>query len=126
VMLGFVAIVLAATGIYGAVAFAVSQRSRDMGIRVALGAQRADIVREVFVSGGKPVLQGVFLGLWQSLVMATALKQTFKSSPIQLDSSDPLVYTGAVLLLLAAGILAMLAPARRAATADPLASLRID
>ena len=126
VMLGFVAIVLASTGIYGAVAFAVSQRSRDMGIRVAMGAQRADIVREVFVSGGKPVLQGVFFGLWQSLVVATALKQTFKSSPIQLGSSDPLVYTGAVLLLLASGILAMLAPARRAAAADPLASLRSD
>jgi len=126
VTLGFVAIVLASTGIYGAVAFAVSQRTRDMGIRVALGAQRWNIIREVFVSGGKPVLQGVFFGLWQSLVMATALKQTFKSTPIQLDSSDPLVYTGAVLLLVAAGLLAMLAPARRAARSDPLEALRSD
>jgi predicted permease len=124
VTLGVVAIVLASTGIYGAVAFAVSQRTRDMGIRVALGAQRWNIIREVFVSGGKPVLQGVFFGLWQSLVMATALKQTFKSTPIQLDSSDPLVYTGAVLLLVAAGLLAMLAPARRAASSDPLEALR--
>jgi predicted permease len=126
VTLGFVAIVLASTGIYGAVAFAVSQKTRDMGIRVALGAQRWNIIREVFVSGGKPVLQGVFFGLWQSLVMATALKQTFKSTPIQLDSSDPLVYTGAVLLLVAAGLLAMLAPARRAASSDPLDALRSD
>ena len=124
VTLGLVAIVLATTGIYGAVAFAVSQRTRDMGIRVALGAQRFDIIREVFISGGKPVLQGLFFGLWQSLVTATALKQTFKSTPIQLDSSDPLVYAGAALLLAAAGMLAMLAPARRAANCDPLAALR--
>ena len=123
-MLGLVAIALATTGIYGAVAFAVSQRTRDMGIRVALGATRWDIVREVFLSGGKPVLHGLFFGLWQSLVMATALKQTFKSTPIQLDSSDPVVYTAAAALLLAAGLVAMLAPARRAAVADPLESLR--
>jgi len=123
-MLGVVAIALATTGIYGAVAFAVSQRTRDMGIRVALGATRWDIVREVFVSGGKPVMHGVFFGLWQSLVTATALKQTFKSTPIQLDSSDPLVYVAAAGLLLTAGLLAMLAPARRAAVADPLCSLR--
>jgi len=123
-MLGLVAIVLATTGIYGAVAFAVSQRTRDMGIRVALGATRWDIVREVFLSGGKPVMHGVFFGLWQSLVTATALKQTFKSTPIQLDSSDPLVYVAAAGLLLTAGLLAMLAPARRAAVADPLCSLR--
>ncbi len=123
-MLGLVAIVLATTGIYGAVAFAVSQRTRDMGIRVALGATRWDIVREVFVSGGKPVLNGVFFGLWQSLVVATALKQTFKSTPIQLDSSDPIVYFAASGMLLLAGLLAMLAPARRAAVADPVESLR--
>jgi len=123
-MLGLVAIVLATTGIYGAVAFAVSQRTRDMGIRVALGATRWDIVREVFVGGGKPVMHGVFFGLWQSLVTATALKQTFKSTPIQLDSGDPMVYAAAAGLLLMAGLLAMLAPARRAATADPLESLR--
>jgi predicted permease len=123
-MLGLVAIALATTGIYGAVAFAVSQRTRDLGIRVALGATRWDIVREVFVSGGKPVMHGVFFGLWQSLVMATALKQTFKSTPIQLDSSDPMVYVAAAGLLLSAGLLAMLAPARRASVADPLESLR--
>jgi predicted permease len=123
-MLGLVAIVLAATGIYGAVAFAVSQRTRDMGIRVALGATRWDIVREVFVGGGRPVMHGVFFGLWLSLVTATALKQTFKSTPIQLDSGDPMVYAAAAGLLLIAGLLAMLPPARRAATADPLESLR--
>ena len=123
-MLGLVAIALATTGIYGAVAFAVSQRTRDMGIRVALGATRWDIVREVFCSGGRPVLHGLFFGLWQSLVMATALKQTFKSTPIQLDSSDPVVYAAAAALLLTAGLVAMVAPARRAAVADPLESLR--
>ena len=55
VLLGLVATVLATTGIYGAVSFAVNQRTRDLGIRLALGATRFDIVREVFVSGGRPV-----------------------------------------------------------------------
>ena len=55
VVLGVVATALATTGIYGAVSFAVNQRTRDLGIRVALGATRFDIVREVFVTGGRPV-----------------------------------------------------------------------
>ena len=69
-------------------------------------------------------MYGVFFGLWQSLVTAKVLKQTFKSTPIQLDSSGPMVYAAAAALLLAAGALAMLAPARRAAVTDPLESLR--
>src|SRR5207248_8996663 len=64
VILALVATVLATTGIYGAVSFAVNQRTRELGIRVALGAQRLDIIREVLRAGGKPVLHGLLAGLW--------------------------------------------------------------
>jgi hypothetical protein len=81
VVLGLVAAVLATSGIYGAVSFAVHQQMRDLGIRVALGASRFDIVREVFVSGGRPVVRGLFFGLWLSVAMAANLRQNMKGSP---------------------------------------------
>jgi predicted permease len=126
VVLGLVATVLATTGIYGAVSFAVNQRTRDLGIRLALGATRFDIVREVFVSGGRPVLRGLFIGLWLSVVLAASLRQNMKGTPLRLDSSDPLLYGGAALLLAAAAALAMSGPARRGSNSNPLDALRCD
>ena len=126
VVLGLVATVLATTGIYGAVSFAVNQRTRDLGIRLALGATRFDIVREVFVSGGRPVLRGLFIGLWLSVALAASLRQNMKGTPLRLDSSDPLLYGGAALLLAAAAALAMSGPARRGSNSNPLDALRCD
>jgi predicted permease len=126
VVLGLVATVLATTGIYGAVSFAVNQRTRDLGIRLALGATRFDIVREVFVSGGRPVVRGLFIGLWLSVALAASLRQNMKGSPLRLDSSDPLLYGGAALLLAVAAVLAMSGPARRGSKSDPLEALRCD
>ena len=125
-MLGIVATVLATTGIYGAVSFAVNQRTREMGIRLALGAQRLHIVREVFLSGGRPVLRGLFLGLWLSVAVAATLHHGMNGTPLRLDSSDPLLYGGAALLLAAAAALAMAGPARRSSKSDPLDALRCD
>ena len=126
VFLGVIATVLATTGIYGAVSFAVNQRTRDLGIRLALGATRFDIVREVFVSGGRPVVRGLFIGLWLSVALAASLRQNMKGTPLRLDSSDPLLYAGAALLLAAAAALAMSGPARRGSKSDPLEALRCD
>jgi ABC-type antimicrobial peptide transport system permease subunit len=126
VILGLVATVLTTTGIYGAVSFAVNQKTRDLGIRVALGATRLDIMREVLISGGKPVLHGLILGLWLSVATAAALRESVKGSPIRLDSTDPLLYCGIVLLLAAAALGAMLGPARRGAQSDPLEALRCE
>lgn len=126
VVLGLVAAVLATSGIYGAVSFAVHQQMRDLGIRVALGASRFDIVREVFVSGGRPVVRGLFFGLWLSVAMAANLRQNMKGSPLRLDSGDPLLYGGAALLLAVAAVLAMAGPARRGSKSDPLDALRCD
>src|ERR1041385_1583609 len=89
VILGLVATVLATSGIYGAVNFAVNQRMRDLGIRVALGASRPAIVREVFTMGGKPVLHGLIICAWMSDAMTSALRETLKGSVLRIDSSDP-------------------------------------
>jgi putative ABC transport system permease protein len=126
VFLGVIATVLATSGIYGAVSFAVNQRTRDLGIRLALGATRLDIVREVFVTGGRPVARGLFIGLWLSVALAASLRQNMKGTPLRLDSSDPLLYGGAALLLAAAAVLAMSGPARRGSKSDPLEALRCD
>jgi hypothetical protein len=126
VVLGWVATVLAATGIYGAVSFAVSQRTKELGIRVALGARRLDIIREVFSAGGKPVIKGLLGGLWLAVAAAAGLRHGFTGSPLRLDTANPLLYGGAALLLMAAAVLAMVAPARRGAAADPLDALRCE
>jgi predicted permease len=126
VFLGIVATVLATTGIYGAVSFAVNQRTRDLGIRLALGASRFDIVREVFVSGGRPVVRGLFIGLWLCVAQAASLRQNMSGTPLRLDSGDPLLYGGAALLLAAAAVVAMSGPARRGSKSNPLDALRCD
>jgi len=126
VVIGLVATLLATAGIYGAVSFAVNQRTKELGIRVALGAQKLDIIREVFLSGGKPVVQGLLAGLWLSVAAAAALERSFQGSPLRLDTANPLLYCGAGLLLTAAAALAMLGPARRGARSDPLDALRCE
>jgi predicted permease len=126
VVLGVVATVLAAAGIYGAVSFAVNQQMRDLGIRLALGASRFDIVRAVLGIGGRPVVRGLFFGLWLSVGLAASLRQNMSGTPLRLDSSDPLLYGGAAVLLAIAALLAMLGPARRGSKCDPLEALRCD
>jgi predicted permease len=126
VILGLVATVLATSGIYGAVSFAVNQRMRDLGIRVALGASRTAIIREVFAMGGKPVLRGLIMGAWISVALAASLRENLKGGPLRIDSSDPLVYGSAMLLLAVAATLAMIAPARKGVQSDPLDALRCE
>jgi putative ABC transport system permease protein len=99
---------------------------RDLGIRVALGASRATIVREVLVVGGKPVVRGLFIGAWLSVAMAASLRENLKSSPLRIDSSDPLIYGSAIALLAIAALIAMIGPARRGSSSDPLESLRCE
>jgi predicted permease len=126
VILGLVATVLATAGIYGAVSFAVNQRMRDLGIRVALGASRLDIFRDVLLMGGRPVLRGLLLGSWMSVAMAASLRENLRGSVLRVDSTDPLVYLAALGLLAAAAALAMLVPAHRGSRSDPLEALRCE
>ena len=125
-ILGLVATVLATGGIYGAVNFAVNQRMRDLGIRVALGASRPAIVREVLMMGGKPVARGLLIGAWLSVAMAASLRENLKGTILRIDSTDPLIYGTAIALLAAAALIAMIGPAHRGSNSDPLDALRCE
>jgi len=123
-VLGVVAIGLAAIGIYSVAAFAASRRIREMGIRIALGATRAEILALVLTAGARPIVAGLAVGLTLALVASVALQQVFAQAPIAIDLRDPATYAAAAALLTTLALAAMLGPARRAASADPMHALR--
>jgi putative ABC transport system permease protein len=125
-MLGFVTMTLSVAGIYGVVSFTVTQKTRELGIRVTLGAQRVDIFREVLVSGARPVLLGLFVGLWIALAADSAIRAIFKSSLFELDAANPGIYLGSAAVLAAAALAAMFFPARRGARGDPMKALHYE
>ncbi|SPE42052.1 conserved membrane hypothetical protein [Candidatus Sulfopaludibacter sp. SbA3] len=114
------AILLAAAGIYSVTAFAVSQRSREIGIRMALGARPAQVTAKVLGSGMVRVVAGVTLGLAAS-ALSSRLLQTLL---FQVSTRDIATYTVAIAGVAAIGLLANYIPARRAARVDPMRALR--
>jgi putative ABC transport system permease protein len=114
------ALVLAAVGIYGVISFLTAQRTHEIGVRVALGAQRGDILSMVFRHGLKLAGAGVALGI----VAALATTRLLSTVLFGVNAADPLTYAGISLALLAAGLLACWMPARRATRVDPLNALR--
>jgi putative ABC transport system permease protein len=110
-----VALVLAMVGLYGVIAFSVAQRRQEIGVRIALGAQRGDVLRMVVWDGVRLLLVGLGLGL----IGALALGRTLAAFLYQITPRDPLVLVSVVALLGAAGVLASYVPARRAAAVDP-------
>lgn len=125
-LLGCVAVLLAVLGIYGVVSFAVSQRTREFGIRMALGATKTDIVRSVLRSGVRPIIAGLAVGLMLALASSGALAQVVKDTQLALDTRDPITYIVVSLLLISAALAAMLRPAFRAAGSDAAQALRHD
>jgi putative ABC transport system permease protein len=113
-------LLLAAVGIYGVMSYTVSQRRREIGIRVALGAQRADVFRLVMGEGLKLSLTGAGLGLLSGLLLARAASHLFYG----VSASDPLTFAGVALLLTSIALLACWFPARRAMKVDPMIALR--
>jgi putative ABC transport system permease protein len=116
------AFALAAIGIYGVVAYGVTQRRHEIGVRIALGAQRRDVVRLVVMRALRPVAAGVVVGLAAAVAATGAVRGLlYGTSP-----HDPATYAAVATLLLAVAALAAYAPGRRAAGADPVAALRAE
>jgi putative ABC transport system permease protein len=117
----FVALVLALVGLYSVVSYSVVQRTGEFGIRMALGAQRRDVLWLVFSSTAFSVSSGLAAGIFLSLSLTKMLAQWTEGS-----SRDPLLLLFVALLLIAASTLACLLPARRASSIDPATALRCE
>jgi putative ABC transport system permease protein len=124
VFLCVIAVILAVISIYGVVAFAVSRRAKEMGIRLALGARSSDIYRAVLGSSGRPVAMGLLIGLALSVAVFSAIAPVVSSAEISINVWDPFNYVIAAVALAAAALAAMMGPARRATKIDPMATLR--
>jgi putative ABC transport system permease protein len=116
------ALALAAVGIYGVVSFSVARRTQEIGIRVALGAQRSDVLRLVMGEGARMACFGVLLGIAASV----AIMRLMSSLLFGISATDPMTFAGVALLLSAVALLASYMPARRAMRVDPMVALRYE
>jgi predicted permease len=119
---GFIALFLASVGLYAVMSFAVSRRVREVGIRMALGAQGRDVIRMIFGQGAWQLGIGLVLGLGLAYGVANLLTIIL----FDVQPRDPVIFGSVVVVLAAAGMAACLLPARRATRVDPLVALRAD
>jgi putative ABC transport system permease protein len=116
------ALLLSAIGIYGVMAYSVSARTRELGIRIALGAQSGAVLRLVLRTGLTPIGAGLALGL----LAAFAAMRVMKSQLYDVSATEPLTFTAVALLMAGAALLACWIPARRATKVDPMVALRCE
>jgi predicted permease len=119
---GITALLLATAGVFGVMAYSVSRRTREIGVRIALGASSGDVLRMVLGQGLRTIFIGVAIGIAGSL----ALTRTVETLLFGVTATDPLTFGGVTLLLVAAALLACFIPARRATKVDPLLALRYE
>jgi ABC-type antimicrobial peptide transport system permease subunit len=117
---GGIALVLGIVGLYGVIAYSASQRTHEIGIRMALGAQKADVLKMVVGQGARLAITGVAIGVPGALGVAPLLSSLLYG----VKPSDPLTLVTVSLVLTAFAMLACYIPARRAANADPMVALR--
>jgi putative ABC transport system permease protein len=120
--LGLLAALLAAIGLYGVLAYNVARRTREIGIRMALGAQISDVLRMIVVEGMKPTLTGVAIGL----IGALALGRVLSSVIYGVSARDIATFSSVAVLMTGIGLLASALPAYRATRVDPMKTLRDD
>jgi len=116
------AILLAAIGAYGVIAYTVSQRTSEFGLRVALGAQRSDLLRMVLFQSAKLAVPGTILGL----LLALSLGRVMQNLIYGVSAADPAILFSVVLLVLTVALIASYLPARRASRSDPMVTLRAE
>ena len=116
------ALILAAVGLYGVVSYSVSQRTQEIGLRMAMGAQRGDVIRLVVGGGMKLAIIGAVIGI----AVALALSSVMATMLFELTPLDGVSYTGTAAVLLAVAVVACYVPARRALRVDPIVALRAE
>jgi ABC-type antimicrobial peptide transport system permease subunit len=119
---GTIGLTLGALGIFGVLAFTVSQRRREIGVRVALGASPRSVLRLIVMQGMLLAVSGVVLGV----IGASVLTRSMESVLFGIEPADPLTFAEVVAVLLAAAALASWLPARRALAIDPVTALRLE
>jgi putative ABC transport system permease protein len=119
---GSIGLILVTIGVYSVLAYTTARRTHEIGIRMALGAKGGDVLGLVIKTGLRLVLAGVAVGLMASL----ALSRVIETQLWGVSAYDPVTLGGAVLLLLATGVLACWIPARRASRVEPLVALRYE
>jgi ABC-type antimicrobial peptide transport system permease subunit len=121
-IVGVLGLLLACIGVYGMVSYMVAQRTREIGIRMALGAQRSDVLRLVLQRSMRPIAAGILAGMALGTALSFALSSLFQG----LKLLDAPVIAGVSLLLTVIALIASYLPARRAADLDPATSLRFE